>query len=395
MKPDTQHRQRGAMLITMSLFFIMIIGFAALAVDVGHILVARNELQNAADAAALAGANCLNKTPDSSGLDCTSTPAAPNTLHWTVAASKAFNSIGLNKADGATLGAGITQLEAVTTGYKNVMAPVGSTTPLEPSTLSPVTCDLVAGPCYKPAVRVSLSKTGTQNGGPVQTLIASMFGGAAMPIGATAVAVISSPSSVPPGGVIPQAINKCMFDLYWDSVNNVPKIAPNNDSLNGVPQVQGQPFELRIGSSYHYPSCDSGQWTSFSLDVNDVPSIRNLITNGNPDPISISDNTWIEPGTKTALYGDLDTKYPTPLSPPTANTSPLLDVSLPVVNLPDGLNNLGQTPIVAFAGFHITDIQGGSDKYIQGHFTSGTITTGSSGVGPSYYGTYTPPRLAQ
>lgn len=389
-----QHPQRGAMLITMSLFFIMIIGFAALAVDVGHLMIVRNELQNAADAAALAGANCLNKEPDSSGLDCTSTPAAPNTLHWTVAASKAFNSISLNKADNSTLGTGVTQLEAVTTGYKNVMAPLGSTAPLEPSTLSPVTCDIVAGPCYKPAVQVSLSKTGTQNGGPVQTLIASMFGGAAMPIGATAVAVISSPGSVPPGGVIPQAINKCMFELYWDLATNSPKLATST-TLNGVDQEIGKPWELRIGSSYHYPSCDSGQWTSFSLDVNDVPSIRNLITYNNPDPISIGDNTWIEPGTKTTLYGDLDTKYPTPLSPPAANTSPLLDISLPVVDLPDGLNNQGQTPIVAFAGFHITDIQGGSDKYIQGHFTSGTITNGASGVGPSYYGTYTPPRLAQ
>lgn len=393
MKPAIPQPQRGAMLITMSLFFIMIIGFAALAVDVGHILVARNELQNAADAAALAGANCLNKTPDSSGLDCTSTPAAPNTLNWTVAASKAFSSIGLNKADGATLGAGVTQVEAVTTGYKNVMAPLGSTSLLEPSTLSPVTCDLVVGPCYKPAVRVQLSKTGTQNGGPVQTLIARMFGGSAMPVSATAVAVISSPANVNPGSLIPQAINQCMFDLYWDSVKNEPKLATST-SLNGVPQVIDQPWELRIGSSYHYPSCDSGQWTSFNLDVNDVPAIRNLIDNNNPNPLGIGESTWIEPGTKTTLYGDLDAKYPTPLSPPTANTSSLLDVSLPVVNLPDGLNNTGQTAIVGFAGFHITDIQGGSDKYIQGHFTSGTITSGASGIGPSY-GTYTPPRLAQ
>ena len=51
--------QRGSMLVTASLFFIILIGFAALAVDVGHMMIARNELQNAADAAALAGANCL------------------------------------------------------------------------------------------------------------------------------------------------------------------------------------------------------------------------------------------------------------------------------------------------------------------------------------------------
>lgn len=365
------------MLITMSLFFIMLIGFAAVAVDVGHLMVARNELQNAADAAALAGANCLNKTTDGSGTDCTSTTST--TLNWTIASTKANTAIGLNKSDGSTLVDG-----TVTTGYKNLAGiPAG----LQPTTLSPI------GNNDKPAVMVRLDKSTGKNGGPVQTLITAMFGGAAVPITATAVAVISSPGSILPGSTIPQAINQCMFELYWDSATNKPKLATFTP-LNGVDQVIGEPWELRIGSSYHYPSCDSGQWTSFGLDVNSVPAVRDLISNGNPTPLAIGDNTWIEPGTKTTLYGDLDDKYPTPLSPPTANTSPLLDVTLPVVNLPDGLNNLGQTPIVAFAGFHITDIQGGSDKYIQGHFISGTITNGSSGIGPSY-GSYTPARLAQ
>jgi Flp pilus assembly protein TadG len=406
----TRYPQRGAMLITMSFFFIMLIGFAAVAVDVGHLMIARNELQNAADAAALAGANCLNKKPKSSGLDCEKYSSESNMPNWTVAANKAFSFIGENKADGATLGAGVTQLETVTTGYKNVMDPLSEPTALAPSTLSPVTCDTTAGPCYKPAVMVRLQKKAGQNGGPVQTLITSMFGGTAVPITATAVAVISSPGNVTKGILIPQAINQCMFDRYWDSATNSPKLAtysplkvtvrtvdnkgnPSEKTIDIVQDI-GQPWELIIGSAYHYDTCGSGQWTTFDLNVNDVPAIRDLITNNNPNPIRIGDNTWIEPGTKTTLYGDLDDKYPTPLSPPTANTSPLLDVTLPVVNLSSSLDNKGQTPIVAFAGFHITDIQGGSDKYIQGHFTSGTITNGSSGIGPSY-GTYTPARLAQ
>ena len=44
-------RERGAMLIVASLFLIPLIGLMALAVDLGHILIVRNELQNAADAA--------------------------------------------------------------------------------------------------------------------------------------------------------------------------------------------------------------------------------------------------------------------------------------------------------------------------------------------------------
>ena len=356
------------MLITVSLFFITLSGLAALAFDLGHLLIVRNELQNAADAAALAGANCLNKTSTSSGTDCTSTPSS--TLNWSAASLRANAAIGLNKSDGTAL-----VNATVTTGYKNL---AGTPAGLQTGTPSPV------GVYDKPAVMVSLSRSSGSNGGAPGLLLTSMFNVAPVPISATAVAVISSPGRVGTGSVIPHAINQCMFDQYWDPATNSPKLATST-ALNGVPQTLGQPWELRIGSSYHYPNCDSGQWTSFGLDVNDVPSVRDLITNGNPVPLALGDSTWVQPGTKTTLYGDLEDRYPSP---------PGADVTLVVVNLPNGLANKGTTSIVGFAGFRITAIVGGSGKYIQGHFIKGAVTGGSSGIGP-YYGTYTPPRLAQ
>ena len=51
--------ERGVATIIVALSLLMLAGFAALAIDVGHIMVVRNELQNAADAAALAGARSL------------------------------------------------------------------------------------------------------------------------------------------------------------------------------------------------------------------------------------------------------------------------------------------------------------------------------------------------
>lgn len=48
--------QRGAVLVLVTLLVIALLGFAALAVDIGHMAVVKNELQNAADAGALAGA---------------------------------------------------------------------------------------------------------------------------------------------------------------------------------------------------------------------------------------------------------------------------------------------------------------------------------------------------
>jgi hypothetical protein len=51
--------ERGAIAIMVALLSLIFVGVAALAVDIGHLLVVRNELQNAADAACLAGARFL------------------------------------------------------------------------------------------------------------------------------------------------------------------------------------------------------------------------------------------------------------------------------------------------------------------------------------------------
>lgn len=377
-------QEKGSVIILMSGLIIILTGFAALAIDVGRIYIVRNELQNAADSAALAGANCLIDHPKLAGsvVDCTS--PTTTALNWTRASAKAVDQLGNNSA--ANLAISTTDTgHQVSVGYWNVN---GGTT-LQAISLSPLgPCTTVGGvmttACDKPAVSVTITKDTGKNNGPIAMLTASMFGGSNVPMTAKAVAVLSSPGNVLPGSLIPQAINKCMFDLYWDSTTNTPKLATAN-ILNGVPQIIGQPWEVRIGSSYHYLNCESGQWTSFGLDVNNTPAVRDLIANGNPTPLGIGDNTWIEPGTKNTLYDALDTKYPTP---------PGADVTIAVVNNPTGWSTNTQTPIVAFAGFQITDIQGGSLKYMQGHFITSLVTASSSGIGP-FYGTYTPPRLAQ
>lgn len=51
--------QQGATAIIVGLMMVVFIGFVALAVDIGHLYVVRNELQNASDAGALAGARFL------------------------------------------------------------------------------------------------------------------------------------------------------------------------------------------------------------------------------------------------------------------------------------------------------------------------------------------------
>jgi Flp pilus assembly protein TadG len=374
-------RQRGAMLVTSSLFMIFLIGLAAVVVDVGHMMTARNALQNAADAAALAGASCLTRSSAPSGQDCTSTPSA--SLNWAMAKTKAELTIRLNQVDGVSLVDG-----TVTTGYKNM---AGTPANLQATTLSPV------GAYDKPAVWVQLRKAPGSNGGPLQMLMSNLYGGSGLSMTATAVAVISSPATVPPNSLFPYAINQCMFNLYWDTARNAPRLAVSSTSG----QVKDQPLQFKIGllddddDDDHDDGCDSGKWSSFGSndrkggdEENDGKGEKNaksskaLMTSGNASAVSIGDPIVIQRGTKTD-FDNLAAQYP-----------PGADVTLAVINQAKGLDKISSTPVVGFAGFRITVIQFGSDKYIQGHFIQNTTTAGASGVG-AYFGTYTPPRLAQ
>ncbi len=363
-------RQQGAYLVMFGGLLLLLTGFAVLAIDIGRIFIVRSELQNVADAAALSGANCLTRQSGLGTTDCST--AMATTLNWTQATANAQAQLSQNQVDNRSISSSDGG-HVITAGYWNLLTRSASGGSLS-TTFSPLTT------YDKPAISVKVSKGTGQNGGPIVMLTRLMFGGSDVPMSATAVAVISSPGSVISGSLIPMVINQCLFNTYWNSSTNMPYNATAT-TLAGVPQVIGTPWVFRIGSSYHYGSCDSGQWTSFGVNSNAASYVAGLITNGNSTALSIGDATYIQSGTKTSNYNDLQIDIGK-------------DVLVPVVNYPTGLDSVGTSiPIVAFAMFHITDVQGGSGKYIEGYFKKGLSVGGSSGIGPSY-GSYTPPRLA-
>jgi hypothetical protein len=62
--PQFRKRQQGAVAIIVGLSIVILVGMLALVIDLGHLYIAKTELQNAADAAALAGAKELDGTAD-------------------------------------------------------------------------------------------------------------------------------------------------------------------------------------------------------------------------------------------------------------------------------------------------------------------------------------------
>lgn len=337
--PGDLQRQSGAVALFFLLFLIPLLSFGALAIDIAWVSVVKNELQNAADAAALAGAAKL-------------TSAGASTLNWSQATVAANNAVTLNRAAGTVLSTG-----TVTTGYWNLArSPYG----MQSTSITPGTYDA-------PGVQVTVSRTTNVNGGQIPLLLGRLLGIPGASGTATAVAVVTSPGEIGAGGVFPIAVDECVYGLYWNSATNQPLVNP----------LTGGPYEILITNGQLYgAACLAGTWTSFLANANDVPTLAGLMENGNPTPLSIGDNIYLVPGTKTALYGSV----------PVGAT-----VVMPVVAQSA---TKSYVPIVAFAAFQIDASVGGSGKYILGHFVAGYRSSAAvSGTGPNY-GVYGSPKHA-
>ncbi len=336
--PVSSERECGSVALFFLLFLIPLLMFGALAVDVAWVAVVSNQLQNAADAAALAGARSL--------------ASGGASLNWSQAATAANQAVALNTAAGVQLSTG-----TVTAGYWNLTrTPYG----MQATTITPGTYDA-------PAVQVTVSRKANVNGGNIPLLLGGLLGISSTPGSATAVAVVTSPGAIGAGGVFPIALDQCIFNQYWNSATNEPLYYP----LTNIP------YELIITNGQVYgSSCTAGTWTSFLVNANDVPTLAGLMQTGNPTQLSIGNSVYLAPGAKTALYGSV----------PVGAT-----VLMPVVT---NSSSSSYVPIVAFAPFAIDASVGGSGKYIMGHFVTGyRISATVSGAGPNY-GAYGAPKLA-
>ena len=61
-RSNDARRERGAVMVVVAILIVVLIGIAALVIDLGKMYKTRNELQNASDSAALAGASGLDRT---------------------------------------------------------------------------------------------------------------------------------------------------------------------------------------------------------------------------------------------------------------------------------------------------------------------------------------------
>jgi Flp pilus assembly protein TadG len=191
---------RGVTAVIVALMFVLILSLAALAVDVGYMMMAKNQLQNAADAAALAGARklgqlyqAMNAVDRQGGLDSCSGCAGNSALVKSVTKSAAL----ANKAAG-----------------ENVVLADGD---IRIGAYPPNPVDETVVP--QRAVQVTAHRDDTNAKGPITTFFARVFGKNIVKISAVATAKLTPVSTGHPR--VPFAISEnylpsgCNHAISW------------------------------------------------------------------------------------------------------------------------------------------------------------------------------------
>jgi Flp pilus assembly protein TadG len=331
--------ESGGVAVVVTLVLTAMLFISALVMDLGHLSTVSSEVRKAAEAGAYAGARALGLPPDITDWN------------WDNGKSTAVAAVQQNYADKLSF-ADFT-VTNVQVGYWDMSWNARTLHDLLPPTITPAIGQVAA-------VKVTVAKTegGTGSSAPIATYFASMMGINSMATQASAVAMISPPTTVPYSHAFPFALPYTWVDQHW------------KDNVT---------FE--VAANQHTPE-SGGQWTSFKTTENGASYVDSLILGTNTsDSISVGDPIYIQNGEKASVYN-------------VAQTQVGEIRYIPVVE--DGFVNGAYTNVKAYVPFEITYVNGsGSNPYVKGRFKPGWVDPNASGAGGKYFGDPLPPKLIQ
>jgi Flp pilus assembly protein TadG len=195
--------KRGTVTVVVVLAMLALIGFAAFAIDVGYMMVSRNQLQNIADTAALAAAGELGASYEGMQI--------PAQREYRPDAGAL-----LTEAQSVASRTGISGVTILSSDFR--LGTWNFTThTFTPSSTGPT------------AVNVTARKDNVANG-PVTTLLAGVLGMGSFNVSATATASLAPPNYVPSGGLpVPVGISLAWFSDPAVYCNKPIKLYPAND----------------------------------------------------------------------------------------------------------------------------------------------------------------------
>jgi Flp pilus assembly protein TadG len=235
---ESLNNSRGVTAVVVAIFLTVVLAMGAAAIDIGHALVARNELQNVSDAAALAGTRALGIIYEG----------------MTPAAQQSYTLTGGDKAI----------VEAAVQATANANSAAGVSITIAPSDIAiglwdPATRTHTPTVNQPKAVRVMSRRDASANGA-ISTFLANVVGMSSISVGAVATADMTAVGQTGPGELnVPFAISEYYFTQFGcgDSI----KFYPND----GTPQA-----------------CSA--WQTFNQSPSNANTLKQIINGMIPTP---------------------------------------------------------------------------------------------------------------
>jgi len=282
--------QAGATAVIVAIVIPMLIGFGALAVDVGYMHVTKNELQNVADAAALAGTGYLGSIYETISYDAQQT----HVFSRSNIVGDVQQVAGKNQAAGINIGIiGADVTIGTWDGDTDTLTPIPITIPVTP----------IVGP---DAVRVIARRDGTANG-PILTFFARIFNKDTVNVSAYATAALTGPSKVEKGVLkTPFAISENTLADCTDKITFSPTASScaawHNffDPINAA-TMPAKMLGLIQGDTEDYSALglvNGAQWLidNFDIPANKTPAV--MVT----QETEIGDSFTFQGGTIASLF---------------------------------------------------------------------------------------------
>jgi Flp pilus assembly protein TadG len=351
--------ERGVAMVTVLVALVALIAAGALAIDVGLVWASRTQLQNAADAAALAGgANLIDK----SGPSVTLADAEAAVL----------GQAGLNPSVAAPGGVAVDTAD-ITYGHWD----------LDTRTFDPGV-DL-SDPDAVNAVNVVTRSDGAVNS-PVPAFMARVLGRQDFSVGAEATAYLGFAGRVGPGRLdLPIAIDCCKLrgpDCEADYCETITTNPPNPCPLTSTaPAHQGAATVTCL--EFHNTEEQNACWHVYDGDSPSIntPDILDIVETGYQQEVESLFPIYVDNGTKTPVIDEIQARMQgeggyvgnaagSDRYPPLDGYNDSWVVGFPVIECQSETHCAGGTvaDMVGFVCFEIREVEVTPEKLIKGRF---------------------------
>ena len=332
------NNSRGATAVMIALFLTVLLAMGAAAIDIGHALVARNELQNVSDAAALAGTRALGIIYE--GM----TPSAQQTYT-------------LTSGDQAAIVAAVQATAAANTAAGVAISIDASDIAI--GTWNPATRTHTPTVNQPKAVRVMARRDASTNGA-ISTFLANVIGMSSVSVRAVATADMTAVGQTAPGQLdVPFAISEYYFTQF--GCGDYIKFYPND----GTPQA-------------------CAAWHTFDQSPANANTLRNIVD-------GMTAGTYQSPATQPGfmlnfINGNVASAFPNLIALYNAkkDANGNWDVFIPVYQSSDCAPPNGPIPIIGYAEARITNVQGAPNFRIDATILCNIFEGQTSGGGPPY-----------